>query len=381
MIYLDNCATTLPDEEVLNAFTTVNRTYFANPASLHQAGSKAEQLLESARKQIAELAGDPESTVIFTSGGTEADNLAIVGYARSLRHRGNHIITSEIEHDAVRNACLYLEKEGFEVDWLTVNEKGEVSPEELKQKLRKDTILVSIMHVNNEIGTIQPIEACSKVIRAHSRALFHSDCVQSIGKLPLPFPEWTDAISLSAHKIHGLKGTGCLVSKKFKTPEAISYGGGQESGFRSGTANVAGAVAFAKAMRLAVRNSESSMYKRWNERLREQLIPEKMVRICSPVTGAPHILTLAFKGITGEIAVNFFQEKDIIVSTSSACSSKAKNVSHVIEAIRIPDDYRKGVIRISFGKTNTDEEIEVFTKTMQEFLETIKKGMKQHDME
>lgn len=381
MIYLDNCATTLPDEEVLNSFTKVSRAYFANPASLHQAGNKAEQLLESARKQIAELTGDPESTVIFTSGGTEADNLAIVGYARSLRHRGNHIITSVIEHDAVRNACLYLEKEGFEVDWLTVNENGEVSPEELKQKLRNDTILVSIMHVNNEIGTIQPIEACSKVIRTHSRALFHSDCVQSIGKVPLPFPEWTDAISLSAHKMHGLKGTGCLVSKKFKTPDAISYGGGQESGFRSGTANVAGAVAFAKAMRLAVQNSEASVYKRWNEQLRKQLDSEKMVRICSPIAGAPHILTLAFKGITGEIAVNFFQKKNIIVSTSSACSSKSKNVSHVIEAIRIPDDYRKGVIRISFGKTNTDDEIEVFIKTIQEFLEMIKKGMKQHDME
>lgn len=381
MIYLDNSATTIPEEEVLQTFTQVNRTYYANPASLHQAGNKAEQLLESARKQIATLAGDAESTVIFTSGGTEANNLAVVGYANSLKHRGNHIITTEIEHDSVRNACLHLQQEGFEIDFLSVDEAGEVSLEELKQKIRKDTILVSIMHVNNEIGTIQPIEACSKVIREHSRAIFHSDCVQSLGKLPLPYPEWVDAVTLSGHKIHGLKGTGCLVTKKFKEPEAITFGGGQEQGFRSGTANVAGAVAFAKAVRIVIEENNLPNYKRWSERLRNLLDAEKLVRICSPAEGAPHIFTVAFKGITGEVAVNYFQAQGIMVSTSSACSSKTNKVSHVIQAIHVPDDYRKGVIRISFGKMNTEEDIDTLVQVIKEFLKMIKKGMKQHDME
>ncbi|WP_025786091.1 cysteine desulfurase family protein [Sporosarcina sp. D27] len=381
MIYLDNSATTIPEEEVLQTFTQVNRTYYANPASLHQAGNKAEQLLESARKQIATLAGDSESSVIFTSGGTEANNLAVIGFANSLKHRGNHIITTEIEHDSVRNACLHLQQEGFEIDFLSVNEAGEVSLEELKQKIRKDTILVSIMHVNNEIGTIQPIEACSKVIRENSRAIFHSDCVQSLGKLPLPYPGWVDAVTLSAHKIHGLKGTGCLVTKKFKEPAAISFGGGQEKGFRSGTANVAGAVAFAKAVRIVIEENNLPNYKRWSNRLRNLLDAEKLVRICSPVKGAPHIFTVAFRGITGEVAVNYFQAQGIMVSTSSACSSKTNKVSHVIQAIQVPDDYRKGVIRISFGKMNSEEEIDTLIQVIKEFLKVIKKGMKHHDME
>ncbi|MCM3757487.1 cysteine desulfurase [Sporosarcina aquimarina] len=381
MIYLDNSATTIPEEEVLQTFTQVNRTYYANPASLHQAGNKSEQLLESARKQIATLAGDSESTVIFTSGGTEANNLAVVGYANSLKHRGNHIITTEIEHDSVRNACLHLQKEGFEIDFLSVNDAGQVSPEELKQKIRKDTILVSIMHVNNEIGSIQPIEACSKVIRDHSRATFHSDCVQSLGKLPLPYPEWVDAVTFSAHKIHGLKGTGCLVTKKFKEPEAVTFGGGQEHGFRSGTANVAGAVAFAKAVRIVNEKNNLPTYKRWSERLRNLLNAEKLVRVCSPIEGAPHIFTVAFKGITGEVAVNYFQAQGIMVSTSSACSSKTNKISHVIQAIHVPDGYRKGVIRISFGNMNTEEEIDTLLQVIKEFLKMIKKGMKQHDLE
>lgn len=381
MIYFDNSATTIPEEDVLQTFTQASRTYYANPASLHQAGNKAEQLLESARRQIATLAGDSESTVIFTSGGTEANNLAIIGYAKALKHRGKHIITTEIEHDSVRNACFHLKAEGFEIDFLSVNDAGEVSPDELRKKIRKDTILVSIMHVNNEIGTIQPIEACSKVIREHSRALFHSDCVQSIGKLPLPYPEWVDAVTLSAHKIHGLKGTGCLLAKRFKEPEAISFGGGQEHGFRSGTANAPGAAAFAKAVRMVSERNHFADYVRWNKRLREAVDAESLVRICSPIEGAPHILTIAFKGITGEVAVNYFQEQGIMVSTSSACSSKTNKVSRIIQAIGVTDDYRKGIIRISFGKMNTDQEVEALSRVIQEFLKMIKKGMKQHDME
>lgn len=381
MIYLDNSATTIPDDDVLETFTRANLAYYANPASLHQAGNKSEQLLESARKQIATLAGDPESSVIFTSGGTEANNLSIIGYARKLKHRGNHIITTEIEHDSVRNACLYLENEGFEIDFLSVNEAGEVSPDELRQKIKKETILVSIMHVNNEIGTIQPLEACSRVVRENSRALFHSDCVQSLGKLSLPYPEWVDAVTLSAHKIHGLKGIGCLVTKKFKEPEAISFGGGQEQGYRSGTVNTPGAASFAKAIRKVIEGTELSTYKRWNKQLRERVKSEKLVRMCSPENGSPHIVTMAFKGITGEVAVNYFQQRGIMVSTSSACSSKANKISHVIQAIHVPDDFRKGIIRISFGKMNTDKEIQTFLQVIQEFLETVKKGLKQHDME
>ncbi|WP_040286178.1 cysteine desulfurase family protein [Sporosarcina koreensis] len=381
MIYLDNSATTAPDEDVLRTFTEASRTYYGNPASLHQAGTRADQLLQNARKQVARLAGDDESEVVFTSGGTESNNLAILGYAKKYRYRGNHIITTEIEHDSVRKACRSLEEDGFEVDWLAVDEQGVISLDELKRKLRPDTILVSIMHVNNEIGSVQPLAQCAQIIRERSRAIFHSDCVQSAGKLALPFPRYTDAITLSGHKIHGLKGMGCLLAKPSRLPEAISYGGGQEDGLRSGTVNVAGAAAFAKAFRLATAEPSADHMRNWTAAMHDGLKNEPRLRILSSPDGAPHIFSMAFKGLTGEVAVNYFQENGIYVSTSSACSSKSSRTSHVIEAVGVPEEYRKGAVRISFGRSNSAADAERVIEVTKEFLEMTKKGMKQHDME
>ncbi|GKV69559.1 cysteine desulfurase [Sporosarcina sp. NCCP-2716] len=381
MIYLDNSATTMPADEVLRTFTEASRSYFANPASLHNEGSRAGQLLESARSQIARLAGDGDAEVVFTSGGTEANNLAVIGFAKKYRYRGNHLITTAAEHDSVRKAFEYLETQGFEVDWLSVDEHGRIDTDELARTLRSDTILVSIMHVNNEIGTVMPLEECAPVIRRKSRAVIHSDCVQSVGKLALPFPDYADAVTVSGHKIRGLKGTGCLITKRFTLPAAISFGGGQEDGLRSGTVNVAGAAAFAKAFRLALTDTDTSAFRSMTRVLHDGLAEEKRVRILSPLDGAPHIFSMAFQGVTGEVAVNYFQEQGLLISTSSACSSKSSRVSHVVEALKLPDDFRKGAVRISFGQENTVRDAERILEVTRQFLQMTKKGLKQHDME
>lgn len=374
MIYLDNCATTEPDEEVLHSFLEANRLYYANPASIHAAGKKAEALLTRARRQVLQLIGPSFSEGIFTSGGTEANNLAIIGLALANAHRGKHVITSKIEHPSVLNAFHYLEQNGFEVDYLSVDQEGTISVDELTSLLRSDTILVSIMHVNNEIGTIQPIEQCADVIHSSSRAVFHSDCVQSFGKIPLPFDKHApDAITLSAHKIYGLKGSGFLAFRKGLTFVPFSFGGGQEQQLRNGTVSVPNAVALAKAMRLC--SQQLPDFEQWRKRLIDKFAAFDNVKILAPTAAAHHILAVAYKGITGEVAVNFFGERGIYVSTSSACSSKSKELSHVVQAIGVEQGYERGVIRISFGKNNSDDEIAQFEEAIQQFGELLQRGI------
>lgn len=382
MIYFDNSATTEPKEEVLASFLEVNKRFFANPASLHSAGRQADTLLEKTREQILKIVQAPQGTVTYTSGGTEANNLALLGFAHQYKNRGNHIITTKIEHPSVLEAAEQLAREGFEVDYLSVDQNGVLSLEELQEKLREDTIVVSIMHVNNEIGSIQPIEACSKIIREKSRAIFHVDAVQSFGKLPITLTEnGPDAMTVSAHKIHGLKGSGALITKGNITPTAINYGGGQEQGIRSGTVSVPDATALARAMRLAVEGAEKKKnYETWRHQLIEHIEQTSSALIIAKETSAPHILSIAFEKIRGEVAINFFQKHEIIVSTSSACSSKNGNVSHVIEALQVEDNFKEGVIRISFGEKNTDEQITQFKKVFTDFIEILKRG-KSHDVE
>jgi len=375
MIYLDNSATTAPNEAVLASFIEVNNRYYGNPSSLHRVGKEAEMLLESARNQICSIVGAQDGEVIFTSGGTEANNLAIIGLARAYRKRGNHIITTSIEHPSILNAAKQLENEGFEVDYLTVDENGLISTDELKAKLREHTTVVSIMHVNNEIGTIQPVEACAKIIKEHSRAIFHSDIIQSIGKLPVALKkDGPDVISISAHKIHGLKASGVLVMRKGIHLEAINYGGGQEKGLRSGTVSVPNAVTIAKAIRISAAEDKSIQYRKWRNQIIESIIDFKEIRILAKETAAPHILSIAFLGIKGEVAVNYFQEHGIFISTSSACSSKSGRAGHVIEAIRVAENYKHGVIRISFGENNNNEDIDFFLKHFKKFIKLLGRG-------
>lgn len=375
MIYFDNSATTEPSEEVLSSFIEVNKRFYANPASLHLAGRQANTLLEKSREQILSIVKAPTGCVIYTSGGTEANNLALLGFARKFKNRGKHIITTKIEHPSIIEAAEELKKEGFEVDYLPVNEEGVISVEDLTEKLREDTIVVSIMHVNNEIGAIQPIQKCHQMIKEKSRAIFHVDAVQSFGKLPIELTDGPDAITISGHKIHGLKGTGALITRTNQlVPAPINFGGGQEAGIRSGTVSVPNNVTLARAMRMAAEQKRIVHYKKWRDQLIEQIQEVPEVKILAKNTSAPHILSLAFKGINGEVAVNFFQKNNITVSTSSACSSKSNDVSHVIEAIQLKDPFKKGVIRISFGEMNTENQVMEFKKVFTDFIHLLKRG-------
>ncbi|SOC36593.1 cysteine desulfurase family protein [Ureibacillus acetophenoni] len=374
MIYFDNSATTRPYKEVLDTFVKVNEQFYANPASIHEAGVEVNELLDRARMQVADIFNTEEKCVIFTAGGTESNNLAIFGVSKANTHKGKHIITTKIEHASVLEAVKSLEKDGFEVDYLDVDETGTISLEDLKQRVRKDTVLVSIMHVNNEIGAIQPIEEAGQIIHENSRAVFHVDAVQSFGKLPIKFngDKGPDIITVSGHKIHGLKGSGVIVFRQKLNIIPLILGGGQEFGLRSGTVAVPQAIAFAKAARITVENAQAiqSKYKKWHEDLMKFLTGfGEVIHLLSTKFGADHILSFSVKDLKGEILINALQERGIIVSTSSACSSKQKTTSHVVTAINVAPKFKDGVIRLSFGAFNTDEEIEKFKE---EFAKVIK---------
>lgn len=365
MIYLDNSATTKPHKDVLATFLLVNEQYYANPASIHYAGVESNALLTKAREQLASILHTDEKNILFTAGGTESNNAALYGLAKSSGFRGKHIITTEIEHPSILEAVKRLEQEGYEIDYLKINKQGVISLEELQQKLRKDTIIVSIMHVNNEMGAIQPIEAAAEMIHETCQAMFHVDAVQSFGKLPVKFDgdKGPDVLSISGHKIHGLKGSGLLAFRKKPQVKPFIVGGGQEFGLRSGTVAVPQAVSLAKAARLAVEEMHNHVekYKKWSAELHqffEQFAED--VYVVSPKDGAPHILSFSVRGLKGEILINALQKRDIIVSTSSACSSKQTKTSHVVEALNMDSRFKNGVLRLSFGANNTDADIEVF---------------------
>lgn len=365
MIYLDNSATTKPREEVMETFVKASAQFYANPASLHTMGNAAEDLLESARRQIAGAL--QMDTVYFTSGGTEANNLALSGVAHAYAHRGKHIITCVTEHPAVLNAALALEQQGFEITRLPVDAGGHISLEDLQQALRPDTILVSLMHVNNEIGTIHPITEIRRLLDG-KRIFLHVDAVQSAGKLAIPADARPDLLTVSAHKLHGLKGSGILAVNNVALAPII-HGGGQESGVRSGTVSVPHAAAFAKALRLAAPSPDQTI---WNAELRAFFTTFDRVKIVSPQGAAPHILAVALSGVKGEVVVSGLQQQGVIVSTSSACSSKNTKTSHVIEAIGLPQAFRKGVIRISFGDFTNRTDIDKFKQAFQNVYEVIK---------
>lgn len=374
MIYFDNSATTMPDDRVLDTFIKSSKAFFANPSSLHRLGIEADRLLGRASEQVAELAGMPGGKVVFTSGGTEADNLALFGLARGNRSHGKKVLVSAIEHPAILQSLPQLEAEGFEVDTVHVGRDGVIDLADLDRKLTPDTSVVSIMHVNNETGAIQPLEEAGRIIRAGTRAIFHSDTVQSFGKIPIPVNvNGPDAISLSAHKIHGIEGSGALILKKRPSLEPILFGGGQQEGFRSGTVPVAHAAALAKAMRLAVEERALAPYEEWRNELVRYFATFDKLMVLGAENNAPHILSVAIRGIKGEIAVNALQEQEIYVSTSSACSSRSRKESHVLQAMGVPDQYRHGVIRISFGRMNSAGEIEQFKKAFTSFMETIER--------
>lgn len=364
MIYFDNSATTRMDKNVLQTFEKVSQTINGNPSSLHLLGNYADGLLQQSRKQIADLMHVLPEEVYFTSGGTEGDNWAIKGTAIEKRQFGKHVITTAVEHPAVKESVGQLKMLGFDVTILPVDQSGRVSVSDLKEALRSDTILVSVMVVNNEVGSIQPIAEIGEVLKDYPTVHFHVDAVQAIGKVPLLLGKESriDLATFSAHKFHGPKGMGFMYIKKGKKIAPLLNGGGQESGKRSGTENVAGAASMAKALRLVLEKSEE---KQKNQRaikkyLVQQLEGYKKVSVFSQTEGAPHIVCFALKGIRGEVMVHAFEKKDIYISTTSACSSRSGVGSSTLEAMHVPEKVATSAVRISLTDTNDLAEAKIF---------------------
>ena len=363
MIYFDNSATTKMYPEVLDTYRKVNEQFFANPSSLHSIGNEADALLQQSRKQIAQLLAVQPDEIFFTSGGTASDNWAIKGTAMEKFHAGKHMIASSVEHPAVSKSLEQLGKLGFEITYLPVDTDGIISVEELGKAIRKDTILVSVMAINNEVGSIQPIEAIGELLENYPWVHFHVDAVQAVGEcVPLIQHPRVDLLSLSAHKFHGPKGVGILYKKHGKRIAPLLTGGGQEAGMRSTTENVGGVAAMAKALRMTLENGASS-------REQEQLVRGKLfaalseyedVRIFSPEDGAGHILCFAMKGVRGEVMVHAFESQDIFISTTSACSSRKKGTPYTLGSMGVPLSWSQCAVRISLSGENTQAEADAF---------------------
>jgi len=380
MIYFDNSATTKPNTQVLEAYQKVALQYFGNASSIHHLGMEAEKLFMQARKQIATLLNVKSSEIIFTSGGTEGNNFAIKGIAKQFSSRGRHIITSSIEHPSVYETCEQLKNEGFEITYLPVDHEGRISLHDLKNAMRNDTILVSIMHTNNEVGTIQPIKEIGEIVNQFPKAFFHVDYVQGAGKIPLNFYEsHIDLATISGHKFHGLKGTGALYIREGTKIQPLLAGGGQEFGLRSGTENVAGMVAMAKALRLSIENFTKSKENLMHIKkyLFEQLKMIQGVRINTPVEGsAPHIINFSVEGYKAEVLVHAIAKHEIYVSTTSACSSKLGEPSKTLVAMGLPANCTSSSIRISLSYENTMEEAKQAIQVIKQCIEQLKFAMR-----
>lgn len=367
MIYLDNSATTKPNPAVVQSFQQVTERFFANPSSIHQFGGEAEHLLAKARQQAAEILQVSQSEIIFTAGGTESNNLAIKGIALEHQNRGKHIITTEIEHPSVINACESLKALGFDITYLPVDQNGQVSLTDLKEAIRKDTILITVMHVNNETGAVQPVKEIGKIAKKHPKLFFHVDDVQGLGKVPLNLKNsGIDLCSFSGHKIHGLKGTGILYVDYRTTLFPLFHGGEQERGIRSGTENLAGAVSMVKALRLIKERekNETDQLFQLKEYLRSELAQMSGIEINTPAQAAPHILNLSVPGIKPEVIIHMLGEESIFISTKSACSSKQKDESKILAACGFSKDRTTSALRISISYDNTKEEIDQFLKAL-----------------
>ena len=367
MIYFDNAATTKIYDDALTSYVQVSQKFFGNPSSLHQLGVDAYQVLTKARAQVASLLSVQPEEIFFTSGGTESNNWAIKGTALEKSVFGKHIITTKIEHPSVIQTCKQLERFGFEVTYLDVDSKGIVSIDQLKESLRKDTILVSVMAVNNEVGAVQPIAEIAKVLEEYPSIHFHVDCVQAVERASqLLSIGRIDLLNLSAHKFHGPRGVGIMYKKFGRKIQALLTGGGQEKGERSTTENLPGIVATTKALRMAL--EEESVTGELRSQLWKELATKPEIRIFSPEDGASHVLCFAIKGVRGEVVVHAFENHGIYISTTSACSSKKADSSSTLYAMDVPTEWATGAVRVSFSNDNTKEEVEQFIKVLHQLM-------------
>lgn len=380
MIYLDNSATTKPYKEVLDTFLKVNENFYANPSSIHSFGGQIEKLIQQSREQVASLLDIKQKEVFFTSGGTESNNLAIKGTAIQYGHRGKHIITTKIEHPSVLNAVKQLEIFGYSVTYLDVDAQGRIQPEQVKDAIKEDTILVSVMQVNNEIGSVQPIREIGMLLADYPKILFHVDAVQACGKVPLILREkLIDLCSISAHKIHGIKGTGMLFVRDGLELSPIISGGEQEGNLRSGTENTGGIVSFAKALRMHLIESKQQLPKmEENQRyLREELEKMEGVTVHTPVEHhAPHILNFSIEDFKGEVVVHALDLHEVFVSTTSACSSKQSKPSRTLLSMGVSKSQANSSIRISLSFHNTMEECRQFIQLLKKEIELLQKTMR-----
>ena len=365
MIYFDNSATTKPYPEALATYTEVATRIWGNPSSLHNLGSQATRILEASRKQIAELIGKKAEEIYFTSGGTEGDNWILKGVAFEKAPYGKHIIVSDIEHPAIKESVAWLKTQGFEVDYAPVDSRGFVKVDALASLLRPDTTLVSVMAVNNEIGSIQPIHEIAALLEDRPTISFHVDAVQALAKVATEvyLPERVDFATFSSHKFHGLRGVGFVYIKEGKKITPLLTGGGQEKEMRSTTENVAGIAATAKALRLAMENQEAfaSKTQQMKEVIRKELANYPDVTIFSGEDHfAPHILTFGIKGVRGEVVVHAFEEFDIYISTTSACSSKAGKPAGTLIAMGVDKSIAQTAVRLSLDIENDMSQVEQF---------------------
>ena len=365
MIYFDNSATTKPYPEALATYTEVATRIWGNPSSLHNLGSQATRILEASRKQIAELIGKKADEIYFTSGGTEGDNWILKGVAFEKAPYGKHIIVSDIEHPAIKESAAWLKTQGFEVDYAPVDARGFVKVDALASLLRPDTTLVSVMAVNNEIGSIQPIHDIATLLEDRPTVSFHVDAVQALAKVATEvyIPERVDFATFSSHKFHGLRGVGFVYIKEGKKITPLLTGGGQEKEMRSTTENVAGIAATAKALRLAMENQEAfaSKTQQMKEVIRKELANYPDVTIFSGEDHfAPHILTFGIKGVRGEVVVHAFEEFDIYISTTSACSSKAGKPAGTLIAMGVDKSIAQTAVRLSLDLENDMSQVEQF---------------------
>ena len=369
-IYLDNAATTKPSAEALQTYIDVSNKIYGNPSALHGLGLAAEKCVESSRKLVARSLSVSHEENIFTSGGTESDNLAIIGAVNSLKHKGKHIITTQMEHHAVLHTFKYLENNGYQVSYLGTKNDGTFDIEEMKNAVRDDTIFISAMAVNNETGVIQPIE---KIREFAPNAIIHSDCVQAYGKIPLnPKQLGVDLMSFSGHKIHAVKGVGALYVRKGIKISPISYGGDQE-GIRSGTLNTAGIAAFGVQAEKIYQNITETNSKL--KELRAEFVNKLKEIPDTYINGdnAVHIINAGFDGVRGEVLLHALETKGIYVSTGSACTSKNTKISHVLESMKVKQSVAEGAIRISISEYTTMNEIDVTVAEIKKQLEFLRR--------
>lgn len=386
MLYLDNSATTRPLDEVVDAIVEVMKVHYGNPSSLYRLGMEAEQLLNQSRTVIAQSLGVRPEWVVFTSGGTESNNLAIKGTAYSYRSRGKHLITTEIEHASVYECFRQLEEEGFRVTYLKPDSSGAVSVKAVEEALTPDTILVSIMHVNNETGVIQPIREIGEMLKNHPRILFHVDAVQSVGKIPLDPEGWgIDLLSVSAHKLHGPKGVGLLLKREGLKLRPLLAGGGQEFGIRSGTENVPLIVGMAKALRIAMEKRAEHMDKLYA--LRDALIARlrdipgiRLNGVQERGKVAPHIINFSIPGLKSEVVVHALEQHGIYVSAGSACSSGDEKPSRVLLAMGLSEAEASSAIRVSLSPQLTEADMDRFIQALETVIKTLKPATKKGEI-